>query len=72
MGTTPAMHSLTTPTVNALAGGLNKGEFVPFYQPLWDVQRQRWEGVETLIRWQHPSLGLIQPDSFIPVAEQSG
>ncbi len=34
MGTAPATHSLTAPTVNALADGLNKGEFVPFYQPL--------------------------------------
>ncbi|MDF1584559.1 MAG: EAL domain-containing protein [Methyloprofundus sp.] len=72
MGTSPTMHSLTAPTVNALADGLIKGEFVPFYQPLWDVQRQCRESVETLIRWQHPTEGLIQPDTFIPVAEQSG
>ena len=72
MGTAPATHSLTAPTVNALADGLNKGEFVPFYQPLWDVQHQCWEGAETLIRWQHPTEGLIQSDTFIPVAEQSG
>jgi EAL domain-containing protein (putative c-di-GMP-specific phosphodiesterase class I) len=72
MGTAYATHSLTAPTVNALADGLNKGEFVPFYHPLWDVQRQCWEGVETLVRWQHPTEGLIQPDIFIPVAEQSG
>ena len=72
MGTAPATHSLTAPTVNALADGLNKGEFVPFYQPLWDVLHQCWEGAETLIRWQHPTEGLIQSDTFIPVAEQSG
>ena len=72
MGTAPATHSLTAPTVNALADALNKGEFVPFYQPLWDVQHQCWEGAETLIRWQHPTEGLIQSDTFIPVAEQSG
>ena len=48
MGTAPATHSLTAPTVNALADGLNKGEFVPFYQPLWDVQHQCWEGAHSL------------------------
>lgn len=72
MGTSPAISLQSAPSVEQLTDALVAGGFVPFYQPLWDVQRQRWEGVETLVRWQHPTQGLIQPDVFIPVAEQSG
>lgn len=60
------------PSAKQLTEALVARQFVPFYQPLWDVQHQRWEGVETLIRWQHPVQGLLLPDAFIPVAEQSG
>jgi|SRR5579884_424039 len=51
---------------------LDSGEFVLHYQPMVDVDDARPIGAETLVRWQHPELGLIPPSDFIPIAEQSG
>jgi sensor c-di-GMP phosphodiesterase-like protein len=48
------------------------GEFVPFLQPLVDAASGRWIGAEVLMRWRHPRAGLVSPDIFIPLAEQSG
>lgn len=45
-------------------------EFVPFYQPQIDAQTNEIVGVETLVRWQCPELGLMVPDTFLPIAEQ--
>jgi EAL domain-containing protein (putative c-di-GMP-specific phosphodiesterase class I)/CheY-like chemotaxis protein len=42
------------------------------YQPKVDFATGRWVGLETLVRWQHPQLGLVQPDRFIGVAEDNG
>ena len=42
------------------------------YQPKYTLDGGRIEGVEALLRWQHPLLGLIPPDEFIPVAEGTG
>ena len=72
MSASPATSSFSNPSIERSVAALVADEFVPFYQSLWDVRRQRWEGVEALIRWQHPTKGLILPDHFIPVAEQSG
>jgi EAL domain-containing protein (putative c-di-GMP-specific phosphodiesterase class I) len=47
-------------------------QFVLYYQPLIELAGGRIIGVEALIRWQHPELGIILPDSFIPVAEDTG
>ena len=48
------------------------GELVNYYQPKVDVRSARPVGFETLVRWQHPVDGLVYPDDFIGVAEQSG
>jgi len=43
-----------------------------FYQPLWDVETERPIGTEALVRWQHPTRGLLGPGEFIPIAEETG
>ena len=60
----------------ALAGELRRAienrELVLHYQPKIDVATGRLVGAEALARWQHPSLGLILPDEFVPLAEHTG
>jgi diguanylate cyclase (GGDEF)-like protein len=51
---------------------LAAGEFIPWYQPIVDLRRERLAGYEALIRWQPPGQRMIFPDQFIPVAEESG
>jgi EAL domain-containing protein (putative c-di-GMP-specific phosphodiesterase class I) len=56
----------------ALHEALIRQEFLLHYQPYLDLMTHQVAGVEALIRWQHPSLGLLYPDDFIPQAERSG
>ena len=42
------------------------------YQPMFDLRDERIVGVEALLRWRHPSNGVIAPDAFIPIAEENG
>lgn len=51
---------------------MKTGQLVLFYQPKIDFKNNQIVGVEALIRWQHPTRGLIAPNEFIPVAEESG
>jgi diguanylate cyclase (GGDEF)-like protein len=51
---------------------LNEGQFFLVYQPIFELPTRELAGVEALIRWQHPTRGLVAPDSFIPLAEESG
>ncbi|ELS01433.1 diguanylate cyclase (GGDEF) domain-containing protein [Xenococcus sp. PCC 7305] len=51
---------------------LEKEEFVLYYQPQVDVNNGNIQGIEALLRWQHPELGLVSPSSFLTIAEQTG
>jgi diguanylate cyclase (GGDEF)-like protein/PAS domain S-box-containing protein len=54
-----------------LRAGIGRGELVLMYQPKVDAMTGRMSGVEALVRWNHPLRGLVSPDEFIPIAEQS-
>ena len=57
---------------NALSTALEQQEFHLLYQPQVDLRTGDIVGLETLLRWKHPTLGMIPPGRFIPIAEQSG
>jgi diguanylate cyclase (GGDEF)-like protein len=56
----------------ALKHALERSEIEVFYQPKIDFGNGRVTGVEALIRWRHPTLGLLLPDKFIGIAEETG
>ena len=58
--------------IDALRDAVRSRAFVLYYQPTVDMHADTISGVEALVRWQHPTLGLLFPDSFIPLAEQNG
>ena len=58
--------------IDALRDAIGSRSFIMHYQPTLDMRTGTISGVEALVRWQHPSLGLLYPDSFIPLAEKNG
>jgi EAL domain-containing protein (putative c-di-GMP-specific phosphodiesterase class I) len=57
---------------NSLRLALDKKELFLVYQPQMDIATGKATGLEALLRWQHPELGLVPPDKFIRIAENSG
>ena len=55
-----------------LRRALDGGEFIPHFQPIVVLATGKVRGFEVLARWEHPGVGLISPDRFIPVAERDG
>jgi diguanylate cyclase (GGDEF)-like protein len=55
-----------------LGEALDREELFLLYQPTLDLQSERVVGVEALIRWRHPVRGIVQPNDFIPLAEETG
>ncbi|WP_414753269.1 putative bifunctional diguanylate cyclase/phosphodiesterase [Anabaena sp. CCY 9910] len=78
-----SQHQFYSPEINAqlqerlaleneLHGALQRNEIVVYYQPIIDLQTRQITGVEALVRWQHPTRGLVSPAKFIPIAEANG
>jgi sensor c-di-GMP phosphodiesterase-like protein len=61
-------HSFSSEIETALLGG----EFIPFYQPIFDITSGKLLGAEVLVRWRKPSGELVAPGAFIPLVENSG
>ena len=57
---------------SSLHTALERGELVLHYQPIVDVETGEIDGVEALLRWQHPTRGLLPPADFIPLCEETG
>ena len=71
---TTLLHRGTDLDADDLRRGIAAGEFTPHYQPKVSREAGGWvvDGVEALARWQHPRLGLVMPNRFIPLAERTG
>jgi diguanylate cyclase (GGDEF)-like protein/PAS domain S-box-containing protein len=71
----PAMYTAVVDRL-ALESDLRKAiaetQFILHYQPLVQLTNNKAIGVESLVRWQHPTRGIIQPAEFIPIAEETG
>jgi len=69
-GTTRALRQLVLES--NIRPGLERGEFIVHYQPQVSTSEFQLVGMEALVRWQHPGLGLLYPSEFISLAEESG
>jgi diguanylate cyclase (GGDEF)-like protein/PAS domain S-box-containing protein len=71
----PAMQSAALDRLELksdLASALDRDQFFLLYQPIFDLGSERVRGVEALLRWQHPTRGVIPPDDFIYLLEDTG
>ncbi len=57
---------------NSMRTAVQDEQFLVYYQPQIDINKNKIIGSEALVRWQHPTLGFISPDRFIPLAEANG
>lgn len=71
----PSMHAAMQARLALeldLRRALQNNEFMPFYQPVVDPRSRAVTGFEALLRWHHPERGMVQPNEFIPLAEEIG
>ena len=71
----PEMHTAVQDRLSLeidLHDALARDEFFLVYQPIFELREKRIVGAEALIRWRHADRGLLQPDEFVPVLEESG
>ncbi|HEU0236224.1 MAG TPA: EAL domain-containing protein [Candidatus Limnocylindrales bacterium] len=71
----PSMHSTAIDRIGLeerLRDAVERGEIVAHYQPIATLADGRIGGVEALARWEHPERGLVLPDVFVPLAEETG
>jgi diguanylate cyclase (GGDEF)-like protein/PAS domain S-box-containing protein len=71
----PGTHETTVlalRTANELRRGIERGEIVPYFQPIVELTTGHVTGFEALARWLHPERGLLSPDQFLPMAEETG
>jgi diguanylate cyclase (GGDEF)-like protein len=66
----PPQHDISLEA--AMFSAVREGEFLLYYQPIVDARTRQIEGFETLMRWKHPTLGMVPPVRFIPIAETNG
>ena len=66
----PPQHDISLEA--AMFAAIREGEFLLYYQPIVNARSRTIEGFETLMRWKHPSLGMVPPVRFIPIAENNG
>jgi diguanylate cyclase (GGDEF)-like protein len=71
----PQMHTAVVERLELevdLRRAIEHGELMLAYQPIYRLRTNQIMGLEALVRWDHPTRGLVQPDSFVPLAEESG
>jgi diguanylate cyclase (GGDEF)-like protein/PAS domain S-box-containing protein len=71
----PTMHADAVHRLETVVGireGLETNQFAVFYQPIVATHTSRLIGAEALVRWNHPTRGLLDPSEFIPIAEATG
>ena len=71
----PAMHDAALQLLHLeteLCRAISQQEFIVHYQPIVDLNTGRIAGFEALVRWHHPQRGMVSPNAFIPVAEETG
>jgi diguanylate cyclase (GGDEF)-like protein len=66
----PSTHNLSLES--DLRSAVEEDQFEMVYQPLVNLETMSIEGVEALLRWNHPTLGELRPDSFLPLADETG
>lgn len=71
----PAMHAAVVSRMELehdLRSAVERDELLLLYQPALELETGRCVGVEALLRWRHPTRGLLSPDVFVPIAEETG